>query len=485
MLAQTLLEAGNLPGANIIIMRAISERDDVADYYVLQGRINLALKKNDAALQSYSQALDLDASNVDALTQFALLNAQYGQTQAANDAADRLLVLQPQSLVGHQVKALAALTRNRFADATEYADKALALAPGDEGASAIKARILAKQGKIPEARALIDTALISKGETPLLLTTLLNINRKAGDAQKMVANYQRLMPIVEDDLDAQVDYANFLYKTGKADTARPISARVLAIPTVTSAQAEQVFRMWSEYDSDPLDAKTQRAIGASPNLPVVRATLRTLLLNGLPDAALGVMNAVPADKSQGISAIRAQALYAKGDISGAKSLMLQALREDKNNPDALLLRGMMELRFRNTPKAIVDLQSVISDDPLNPAAYDSLAKAFAAQRRQWRSRQLYEEALQKMPQNLFLLKQYLQFLHSSGDNSRAMNVARQFTRTSPASVRAWSEFAAQCRANNDASCLREAQAGNATAATLFALDDPPGVSSRRGLFGKI
>ena len=485
ILAQTLLEAGNPQGANIAIIRAISQRDDVADFYVLQGQINMALKQHDAALRAYSQALDLDSSNIGALTQLALLNAQFGRTQAADDAADRLLVLSPQSLEGHQVKALAALSRGRLKQASEYADKALALAPGDEGASAIKGRILAMDDKISEARKLIEESLLAKGETPLLLTTLLNINRKGKDPEQMAANYRRLMPLVQDDLDMRIDYAYFLYKTGHADEARPMLAQVVAVPSVTREQADQIYRIWSDYDPNPLDPAAQRAIGASPNLAIVRATLRTLLLSGLTDAALGIVGAVPAERSQGMPALKAQALYAKGDLAGAKTLMQQALAEDKGNPDALLLRGILQLRERNTPKAIIDLQSVIGDDPLNPAGYDMLAKAFAAQRQEWRSRQLYEEALQKMPQSQFLLKRYLQFLHASGDKQRAMNVARQFTRNSPASVRAWKEFAVQCSANNDAACSRDAQKGAADAATLFALDDPPGVSSRRGLFGKI
>ena len=74
------------------IREAITERDDVAAYYILLGRIELRAQRLTSAFNAYSMALDLQADNPEILQAIAELGLQTGRVREADDAADRLLL---------------------------------------------------------------------------------------------------------------------------------------------------------------------------------------------------------------------------------------------------------------------------------------------------------------------------------------------------------------------------------------------------------
>src|ERR1044072_3723680 len=183
--AQMQAEAGDFKSASRSIGEAITARDDIPAYYVLQGQINLSMKNPVQAYQSYKSALALDQTNQEALALVANIAFRIGQLDEATDTAEKLLALNPQSIPALQVKALVSLRKRQFDDAIVQTDKILAIDPEDEGGLLMRAHALALQDKIPEAIDVINRLTAATGQTVSTLSALTNIYRKMQDAPRM------------------------------------------------------------------------------------------------------------------------------------------------------------------------------------------------------------------------------------------------------------------------------------------------------------
>ena len=157
MVAQAALNANDLSTARKAINQAIADRDDVADYHVLRGRIELAKGSSGAAFSAYSNALALDATNTEALLGVAQLGLTTGNITASLDATERLLDLDPNQPDALLIRGIHAIIRRNYAEGITYADKVLAVSPGNEGGAVLKARALYMQHKPKEALATLDT----------------------------------------------------------------------------------------------------------------------------------------------------------------------------------------------------------------------------------------------------------------------------------------------------------------------------------------
>lgn len=483
--AAMLAEAGNLAAAQDRIGEAISLREDVPDFYQLRGSILLRSGDQLGAYRAYSRALEFDASNRLALAYVANLGVQVGQVSDAEDAANRLLTLDPQAVPALQVKGMIALSRNKYEEATSYAERILAIRPTDEAGVIIKARSLAKDGHPQDGIALIDAALMVAPDSAALLTNKLNIYRVLGQPEPMAAALQRLVNLTNGAPHVRLDQINLLYRQGRADLARPAAMAFLAAGSRDPADYRALERLWWEHDRAPIPEGAGRTTAGWRDPLAVLLTGRYLLLRGDLAAADALLRTAPADAQPLVASLRVRILAAQGHEQDARAQIDEILRKDSHDTDALLFRARLDLGDRRLDRAVEAAQLAQTNDPLNPEAYVVLADVYRAQGADRRARQILEDGLKRLPQNFYLLEAYMGFLHRLGDKGRAVSVARTFARNVPSSERAWSIFAAECRAVGDEACLRSAMSGLEAARTSYLVDDPPGTAPNRGLFGRI
>jgi Tfp pilus assembly protein PilF len=481
--AQAFLSAGNVQAAQESISAALLLRDDVPDYYILAGNIKLAAQDQVGAYMNFRSAVDLDAANVAALEQYCILGAQMGRYDDANGAADTLLAINPSSMAGLQTKGIVALSRNRFDVAADYAQRLIRLSPNDPVARTLNARVMLKN-KDPEGAAKeLEAGLAANGDNVLLLFNRLNLARSTSNKDVMAATFAQLMRLMPGNLDVTLDYADFLYRTGHADQARERIAQVVADPRLTPAQTDMVVQLWSEHDTAPVTPLViEQLMKADPE--VIRPICNYLLSQNMVNEAQDIAKALPAQKANIMRGMLSRIALASGDSAGARSTSNAVLDKDDRNVDALITRSMLEMSGGKVAEAIVDLQTVVQEDPRSYVGFDQLARAYMAKSDKWRAQQIYGQAIKALPQNHFLQENYLSFLHQIGDNGRAMATADLFSKASPASVRGWDRFAKICAAQSNAGCTAKAKAGRDVALKLYGVDFPPGGAPRMGLFGR-
>lgn len=483
--ADAFAQAGNLVAARNAISQAISLREDEPHYHELLGAISMQSGDPIGAYRAFTRALEFDATNKIALAYVANIGVQIGQINDADDAADKLLTLEPNALPALQVKGMVALSKAKFDDAMTMADRILAIKPTDEAGAIIKARALAKAGKAEEAVKLLAQARAAMPNSPALITNQLNMYRFMRQGEPMIPLAAELVQLSKGGTAPMLDQINLLYKLGKIEDARKASSALLEAGSRNPEDYRTLQRFWSEYDKTPFpDAAARNASRWKDPIAVV-LTVRYLFAHGDLASADGLLRTASPQAQPMLASLKARMFDASGRQAEARQQVDAVLAKDDHDVDALLLRAQFLKREGKMDAAIEAAQQAQANDPLNPEGYVVLASIYDAQQSQFRAKQIFEDGMKSLPQNFYLLETYTQYLHGLGDKGRAVSVNRAFGRGMPSSVRAWTIMMAQCQWANDQVCAQTAMQGYGFAKASFKVDDPPGTPPNRGLFGAI
>jgi len=483
--AESQLQSGNLEDARTNIRRAISERDDVADYYVLLGRIEFRAERLTSAFNAYSLALDLQADNPEILQNIADLGLQTGRVREAEDAADRLLLLAPNAVQAMLVKGFIAIDDSRLDDARKMASNILALNPRDEGGTILAARIDALQGKNDVALKAIDSAIAAIGETNALNVTRLEIYRLQGDEVQMKKILPHIRKAMKGDTEYALDYINLLYKTGAVAEARAEGVKALEEAPNDPDLLPGLVNLWLEYDPKPLSEAQVRYIAENGTRAKQLLLARFYYEGGELDKARLLLARLYGEGVLDAQALMSRIMLAQGDKNHAYQLADRVLAADARNEDALLVRTARSLSQGRVDRAIEDANVVVSDSPENFMGYVELARAYSAKGSEIRARQTFERGMDFLPQSLRLADAYRAYLLRLGDNQRAVSLDQDVAMAKPSSMRAWTIYSRTCAEFGDAACAAKANAGVARARKSYAVDEPPGTPRRRGLFARI
>ncbi len=483
--SEMLLAAGQTDAARINIREAISERDDVAGFYILLGRIELQAKRPIDAFNAYSMALDLEADNLEVLQNIADLGLQTGRLKEADEAASRILLLAPGSKGAMLVKGFIAIDQGRFDDAVKSANDIMALNPQDEGGVILAARIDALQGRMADALGKIDGLIGTIGATLALNITRLEILRALGDAKGMVDIFPQVLKELTDNTDMRLDYVNLLYKVGQKRAARREGYALLLQEPNNRTTLTKLTSLWVEHDDRPLSAPVLDNIVATGS-QITRITLaRHYHMTGDFKVASTLLSEPVVAKAAEAVALNAAILLALGQSKAAYVSAERVLSVDARNEDALLVRCAQAMSQKNFDRAIEDANVVVSDAPQNPMGYVALAQGHLAKGATIRARQVFEKGLDALPQSLSLASDYHKFLLQLGDTARVLSVSHEVALAKPSSTKAWTNYLNFCDRYGNSSCTVTASAGLDRASRSYVIDEPPGTPRRRGLFARI
>jgi Tfp pilus assembly protein PilF len=480
ILAQQALNGKNLAAARAEIAAAIADRDDIAEYHVLRGRIELAAGSQSAAFNAYDNALALDATNAEALLAVAQLGLTTGNVQDSFEATERFLALAPTNPDALLVRGIHSIIRRNYTEAIQFADKILADDPDNEGGLILKARALFMLRRPEDALATVEK--ISSGETdsiPAALTRL-EIYRAQGQASKMIPEFELLRKLRPDDLPLRIDEANLRLKLGQRAQGDRLVEDVLADPQAGRDVADQAIALWREYGDPKLSENDLETIARTGSIVSRTALSRFLLERGRAASAARIISRLPASFSRGLEA-RLLILSGKGEA--AQRVAADVLDQDNTNCDALIAASGGALQHRQADDALRFAQQAASECPSLPSGWLLAANAYEALGRESGVNRVYGQALDANKQSSLLTRAYADWLVSQKRTREALAMARRLTRYAPALLSAWQLYGDLCR-RFDNSCLAEASGGLARARTLLGIDLPPGTLPPNGLFGR-
>lgn len=484
-LAEAQLEAGNLADARRNIQQAIILRDDVAEYFILLGRVELESGEVSGAFNAYSRALDLQADNIDVLQSIAELGLQTDRIVEADEAATRMLLLFPGSTRAMLVKGFIAIEEGRMDDARKFAKDITDINPLDQGGAILSARVSAIEGRFDEAVRELARARGDAAEAEALDATLLEIYRAQGNATGMRSVFPQVIAATQDRAQYLLDYVNFLYKVGAVQSARGEALKVLANRPNDIVALTGLARLFEEYDPQPLTPGQLETLSSSGTRISQVAIGRFYLEAGqLTNAFKAIQRPFNEDVVEA-RALASRIMLAQGRSREAEQAAQDVLAFDPRNSDALLTRSAILLAKGETDRALEDANIVVSDAPQEYAGYVALAKAHVAKGSHVRARQVFERGIDALPQSGLLAAEYSSYLRRIGEQGRLVSLHADLVAAAPSSMKAARRYAAVCEVAGSAACRSRAEQAIRSASRSFVIDDAPGTPKDRGLFSRI
>jgi tetratricopeptide (TPR) repeat protein len=480
-LAQQALAANDVRAAREAIAAAIDDRDDVVEYHLLRGRIELAAGSQGAAFNAYNDALSLDATNGEALLNVAQLGLSTGHLRDSLDATEHVLSLAPDNIDALLIRGIHSIIRREYPEAIEYGDKILALSPGHEGGTVLKSRALYMSRQPSEALAVLDGISGAAANSIAAAMTRLEIYRALRQQDDLGREFLLLRRLRPDDLALRTDEANFRFKIGDRRQAHELVAGVLANGEVDRAIAELAIGLWQEYGFNDVPRALFERIGRSGSDASRQALVRFLIRHDRAAQANATLATLPGNAATGL---RARSLVLAGKLAEALALAQTVIERDATDCDALIAASEASAGRRAAADALRFAQLAAAECPGQSGAWLASARAYRALGRTSGVDRVYAEALDANKQSSELTAAYAQWLVSEGRSREAIAMARRLTRFAPALSSGWRLYGDLCR-RFDARCTAEAEEGLATARTLFGVDPPPGAAAPNGLFGRL
>ncbi len=403
--AQYKFQTGDTASAKTLLDVINHEAPDYLPGWLWRGEVALAEGKPDEAATAAGNALSRDPMHADALLLSARVHVAQGQLDQAVADLERVVMLYPQSAVGHYQLAMVLQRRGEPAKAREHLVRSVTLAPTFA----------------PPALALAD----------------LNIRfRNYGSA---IAGLKQLIAH-NDSAAAQLLLARAYQAQGNLDDAMAIY--------------RAVERQFPENTQTPY--YRGMILREQSRLPEARAAFeRAARLN--PDSSLWLEELVQldiAEKKYAAARLRLAPIVAKNPHSAEPLLLLakvfaaernateteatlhRAIAAQPENPAPYLLLAHLYIDSNRYEKAVENLQTLLTKTPRDVEALTLLAVLYHAHNQYAAARDAYEKLLAASPQSLIALNNlaYL-YVEEFGDLDKGYQLAERGHAAAPEDTR--------------------------------------------------
>ena len=394
--------AGNdMQSARQALLKLVSAKDDVSEYWVELGKVQASLGNQGDAFYAFSRAYELDRGNVELLslvTQFAL---RAGNLDIAQSRAKDLEVLSPDDPWVKLTKASTAISQSRFDDAIAASDTILAKDPFNPIAAVMKGRGLMGLGREKEAVELLQKQVQAQPADIGSLQLLTRAYERVPDWKNAAAASLRLQQLTPADRNNSLLLIRSAFLSGNEKLGRAASARLLR-PNAEVGTIRDILDLWGQYWHSP-DRLSEAAklANSADGLERKLAYAAFLNSNGNPDEAVRLSAdaatlPVTADNAEA-NAILADAWSRMGKLGPAKSRLDAIIAFDPGNTTARRSRAELALRTGNANAAVLDAQSLVALLPQSTNDRLLLARSFAAAgNARWADRTLWT-AFQDIP----------------------------------------------------------------------------------------
>ena len=433
---QSAAAANDLVGARKALLELVRAKDDVPDYWVELGKIQLSLGSYSDAYYAFTRAYELDRSNPELVRSVTELALRSGDIGLAQSHARELKILAPGDPWVKLTEGWAAISQQRYDKALVASDALLASTPFDPSAKVLKARALIGLSREDEALDLLKKQIQAQPMDVGSLQLLSRIYSRRADWANATQVARRIEQLTPTDHQNGLFLIEAAFRSGNVAQGRGASLRLLqrnADPDLIAS----VLDRWEDYWSSSQrvqDAKMLADRAATFEQKLVYASFLSRM--GSPADAVKLTSSaasLPVEaKNAEANAVMAEALLRLGNLAEAKRRFDAVIAYDPGNATALRGRAELELRSGNAGAAIIDAQKLVTVLPSSAEDRLLLARAFAAGGKPaWTQRTLWS-AFQDIPANE---KIYAALLEAKKGNSDATaEVQEEFARQRDAQI---------------------------------------------------
>lgn len=380
------LAAGELQKARVEFRDAMQIEPRRADARVMSGRVDERLGDVPDAVAEYQAALDLDPDYVPARANLARLYVLAGKSDRALEILRPGLLRHPDDPDLLAARAAARAGSGDRAGALADSQRAVRIAPGNEGAVGVLAALEEQAGHAQQAVDTVRTALGREPRSTDLHRILADLYARLGKDDLAAAELASLIELAPRDLQLRYRLASLYTRSRRlGDAERVLDAAVAAWPDDDGPMLACVSFLATQRSIGEGERALDAFIARHPaddDLELARAAL--LLRQGRSSEAMTAYRAVAAragDRPQGLTARDrlAALLVADRRFDEASSLVEQVLARNGGDTDALGVRADIALARGEAAAAVTDLRAVLRERPGSAPVLQALARAYLAE----------------------------------------------------------------------------------------------------------
>ena len=393
--------------ARIEFRNALLIDKNLADANFGLAEANLELGNLQEAYEAFQKTVELDANNLEARVRLGNIMLQYGRDdREAERFADEVLQKNPNHIEARILKASVRVTRKQWNEAQTELENALALDRKHIETYLSLARYYEQRGKVQE----------NPAETERLNHEAERVFREAiaTDAHSSTAH---------------LAFGDFLYAHKReAEAEQQLRAGFDAAPDnkLVLAALQRFYETQQRFD------EAEKYVAKLAELETDKNNGKAQLFDlharaGKLDQAIseyeGLIKQSP-KYTRGYSRL-AELLLARGDVAGASKRIDEALKLNKQDTDALLVRGRINTLNGRYRDAVTDLEQVLKQEPSSPSALYYIADAHLQNNDPERARAFVNDLLRYNPQNPAGMLMLIRIDLNQGNAKNAAQTAEQ------------------------------------------------------------
>ena len=479
--AMTMREQNRIAEARLAISRALVLKDDLPEFHIARGRIELAAGATSAAFDAYFDALTLDASNPEALQAVSQLGLQTGNIRASLKATDTLVLLNPTDTNALVTRGVHALISSRLDEADEYAGRVLAINPLSDEAIILRSRVLYLKGQNEVALDLLDQHGQDRQPSAGIHLMRLELFRATRNPKGMEAQFLALRSTDQYLWPLKVDEANFLFKTGQAARGLDLTVQLLSSPDLPREGLSSVLALWDIWQISDLSPQAVAAISQTGTVPARYSVAIILARHSGLRSAEKMAGSIQGNDRDALMALVA---FRSARVAEAARIAGQLLKRDKSHCLGLEVLAAVHLTSKRWREALSAAQQLSAQCPAELAGWNISARAYEGLGDSANARRVLRQGAETNPQHVGYAIEHTRWLRDQGNDREAIAVARRLTRAAPAITRGWKLYRDLCKDAKDP-CLQDAERGLADSRTRFWIDYKPGETPPPGLFARL
>lgn len=442
--------------AKLEFQNALQMKSDMTD--ALYGLALVAEKQSDwkACFALLNQVLDNQPKHTEAIVKLAQLYLAAGDVAKAKDNANNALVISPGHLGAIMVLAAIDLKDNQLAAAVEKANQVLQKDPKNIDAHMLLASERFSQMDLTGALSYLDKGIAIDPKSVLLQLFKVNVQVASGNIKDAESTFKSLVDALPNDIELRKEYSKFLLQHDNPQEAEVQLRKIIALDD-TSLQNKLNLVQFLLKTKGPKEGRQalEEFVKQAPDNFELNFQLVDLYESQKDmvsaEKQLRQIIETAGNKHEGLNAkVKvATKLLSRQKKAEAMQLIQEVLDADPRFVDALIVKAGVAIDDMQYESAILDLRSVLRDQPSSAQAYYFIARAYELTGSKALAEESYTKALDLSKYSASYAVPYAKSLMGKKEITRAEEVLQNTLKRHPGNIMATRLLAQIKLAKND------------------------------------